>query len=103
MRTLLFWFGLTQAPETRASFDAAMRMSGRLLLFQIKASDVVSKSGARRFIAQHHQLIALQRRLRAWHNANYPSMGYHLITTMDALLGHIIRNKQMQLPSAHIN
>src|SRR5439155_24483924 len=60
--TPIFWFGLTQKQEAAAGFDAAMKMGGRLLLFQFKASDSVLKSADRRFHLSHHQLAALQKR-----------------------------------------
>lgn len=63
--TLVHWFGLTQVQEARAGFDIAASLGGRLFLFQFKASDYVLKSGARRFYFQHHQLVALQNRVRA--------------------------------------
>src|SRR5260370_17670409 len=56
------WFGLTQKQEAAAGFDAAIKMGGRLLLFQFKASDRVLKSSDRRFHLSHHQLAALQKR-----------------------------------------
>jgi hypothetical protein len=58
----LLWFGLTQKQEAMAGFDAATRIGGRLLLFQIKSSNHTVFHGARRFRAQHHQLTALQHR-----------------------------------------
>jgi len=60
--TPVLWFGLTQKQEAAAGFDAAVRMGGRLLLFQFKASDHVLKSRDRRFHLSHHQLAALQKR-----------------------------------------
>lgn len=42
-------------------FDACMRFNGRLFIFQFKASDYVLGSGAYRFYAPHHQLVALQK------------------------------------------
>jgi hypothetical protein len=60
--THIVWFGLTQKQEAAAGFDAAVRMGGRLLLFQFKASDYVLKSSDRRFHLSHHQLAALQKR-----------------------------------------
>lgn len=60
--TPMFWFGLTQKQEAAAGFDAAMKMGGRLLLFQFKASDHVLKSTDRRFHLNHDQLAALQTR-----------------------------------------
>lgn len=57
----IFWFGLTQKQEARWGFDACMRLGARLVVFQLKASDWVLTSGARRFKAQHHQLVALQK------------------------------------------
>jgi hypothetical protein len=60
--TPILWFGLTQKQEAAAGFDAAIKMGGRLLLFQFKASDHVLKSRDRRFHLSHHQLAALQKR-----------------------------------------
>jgi hypothetical protein len=58
------WFGLTQAQEAKAGFDAAMRLGNhRILLLQFKAGVQLAK-GQIRFSAQHHQLIALQQRVR---------------------------------------
>jgi hypothetical protein len=54
------WFGLTQAQEARAGFDACTRLGGKLFLFQFKASAYVLKSGARRFQAKHAQLLKLK-------------------------------------------
>ena len=59
----VFWFGLTQTQEAKAGFDAATRLGKRLLLFQVKASNHIVK-GRRRFKAQHHQMQALQKRIR---------------------------------------
>ncbi len=61
-QTPILWFGLTQKQEAAAGFDVAIKMGGRLLLFQFKASDYVLKSTDRRFHLSHHQLAALQKR-----------------------------------------
>ena len=58
----IFWFGLTQAQEARAGFDACTKLGGQLLLFQVKASRVVLKSAARQFQAPHDQMQALRDR-----------------------------------------
>ncbi len=58
----LFWFGLTQAQEARAGFDVCAEIGGELLLFQVKASRVLLKSGARQFQAPHDQMQALRDR-----------------------------------------
>jgi len=58
------WFGLTQAQEARAGFDAATRLGNRqILLLQFKAGTQLAK-GQVRFTAQHHQLVAIQQRVR---------------------------------------
>lgn len=56
----LFWFGLTQEQEARAGFDVCTKLNGTLFLFQIKASRVVLKNGARRFRAAHDQMQVLR-------------------------------------------
>ncbi len=56
----MVWLDAKQ--EAAAGFDAAIKMGGRLLLFQFKASDHVLKSSDRRFHLSHHQLVALQNR-----------------------------------------
>lgn len=58
----LLWFGLTQRQEARAGFDACIKLRGRLLIFQFKASNRVLKSGERLFLAHHRQLVALRAR-----------------------------------------
>lgn len=60
----LFWFGLTQKQEAQAGFDVCTRVHGRLLLFQMKVSAHVLKSGARRFHAPHDQMQALRNRVK---------------------------------------
>lgn len=58
------WFGLTQAQEARAGFDAATRLNGgRILLLQFKAGRELA-GGRIRFHAPHHQMSSLQRRLK---------------------------------------
>jgi hypothetical protein len=58
------WFGLTQAQEARAGFDAATRLgNGRIILLQFKAGTQLV-NGQVRFAAQHHQLLALRQRVR---------------------------------------
>jgi hypothetical protein len=64
---LAIWFGLTQAQEAKAGFDAATRIGGRLLIFQFKASNqnVVLPapfSTGRRFRAKHDQMQRLRDR-----------------------------------------
>lgn len=56
----LFWFGLTQKQEAKAGFDACTKLSGRLLIFQFKASNRLLKSRQRVFLAPHAQLQALR-------------------------------------------
>jgi hypothetical protein len=58
------WFGLTQTQEKIAGVDACTKIGGRLFLFQFKASNQVLVDGARRFYAQHHQMVSLQQRCR---------------------------------------
>lgn len=60
LKRRLVWFGLTQAQEFEAGFDAYTRLGGALLVLQFKASNHVLRSGLRRFYAQHHQLQALR-------------------------------------------
>lgn len=56
----LVWFGLTQAQEAKAGFDAATRLGGRLIIFQFKASNyTLRRTGAKRFIMEHTQLEVL--------------------------------------------
>jgi hypothetical protein len=74
----LIWFGLTQAQERRAGFDAATRMNGRLLLLQFKASNhVMVRTGARRFSLPHRQLDSLTARIRIRRHVFYlfPQLG----------------------------
>jgi hypothetical protein len=66
-----FWFGLTQEQEKRAGYDVMTRSGGRLLVLQFKASAHVLRSGERRFHAPHHQLVALQDRLRGSRDIYY--------------------------------
>ncbi|MDB4905260.1 MAG: hypothetical protein JWO05_44 [Gemmatimonadetes bacterium] len=65
----ILWFGLTQAQEKKAGFDAYTRVGGRLLILQFKASAYVLKNGARRFHAPHHQLDALRKSGRRRQNS----------------------------------
>jgi hypothetical protein len=58
----LVWFGLTQAQESKAGFDACTRIGGRLLLLQFKASAFTLGNGRRRFYAEHDQMVALRNR-----------------------------------------
>lgn len=58
----ILWFGLTQAQERTAGIDACTKIGGRLFLFQFKASNQVLANGARRFYAQHHQMLSLRQR-----------------------------------------
>jgi hypothetical protein len=62
-RRPLLWFGLTQAQEARAGFDAWTRIGGRLFILQFKASDK-DVAGVRRFVLPHPQLAALRKQLR---------------------------------------
>lgn len=65
------WFGLTQAQEARAGFDAATRLNGgRILLLQFKAGRSLTR-GRVRYHAQHHQLAALQRQVGGKHRLVY--------------------------------
>ena len=45
----VLWFGLTQAQERTAGFDACTKIGGRLFQFQFKASNQVLANGVRRF------------------------------------------------------
>lgn len=58
----LIWFGLTQTQEARAGFDACVKLGGRLLLFQFKASRQLPRTGERKFFAPHAQLRSLMTR-----------------------------------------
>ncbi len=63
-RRPLFWFGLTQKQEAIAGFDVATQVGGRVVLFQVKASNhIMKRNGARQFRAPHSQLEALQQRV----------------------------------------
>lgn len=56
----ILWFGLTQAQEAQAGFDAATRLGGRVILFQFKASNMtMAGTKARRFYLEHDQLQTL--------------------------------------------
>jgi hypothetical protein len=60
LRGRIIWFGLTQRQEARAGFDAAIKLGGRLILFQFKASNyTLRRTLARRFYLEHQQLTAL--------------------------------------------
>jgi hypothetical protein len=61
----LLWFGVTQKQERKLGFDAAVRLNGRVLLFQFKASNWTLSGGERRFQVSHDQLRALRRQLKA--------------------------------------
>lgn len=56
-----WWIGSTQWEEKRKGWDTRGLVGGRWMLFQIKASDKVLRSGVRQFQAQHHQMKALQK------------------------------------------
>jgi len=59
------WFGLTQAQEARAGFDAGMRLPGGIcILLQFKRGRRRT-DGRIHFDAQHHQLIALTERVNS--------------------------------------
>jgi hypothetical protein len=65
------WFGLTQAQEARAGFDAATKLNGgKILLLQFKAGRGLARGGVR-YHAQHHQLAALQQQVRGRHRLVY--------------------------------
>jgi hypothetical protein len=65
------WFGLTQAQEAKAGFDAATKLNGgRILLLQFKAGRELARGGVR-YHAQHHQLAALQKHVRGRHRLVY--------------------------------
>ena len=63
-----WWFGTTQRQERDAGWDVASKIAGGWILFQVKASKEVLKSGHRRFRGyhhhhhhhHHHQLVELQ-------------------------------------------
>lgn len=58
----IWWFGTTQAQEREAGWDVAGRVAGHWIRFQLKASNEVLTSGARRFRGHHHQLVELRSR-----------------------------------------
>ncbi|HJW81098.1 MAG TPA: hypothetical protein VJ396_02545 [Acidiferrobacterales bacterium] len=61
----IFWFGLTQKQEAKAGFDACVKLHGRLLIFQFKASNKhLRNTGDRKFLAPHYQLSALHSRAK---------------------------------------
>jgi hypothetical protein len=62
----VLWFGLTQRQEAEAGFDTCTRLGGRLLLFQFKASNTTLRSGKRRFVLQHDQLMNLIYRVKGF-------------------------------------
>lgn len=67
LRRRILWFGLTQAQEAISGFDAATRLGGRILLFQFKASNItMTRTGARRFRLEHHQLQTLINRVNRY-------------------------------------
>lgn len=57
----LYFTGLTQAQEAREGYDFATTVRGRILLFQMKASNRITATNGRRFIAPHQQMVALRR------------------------------------------
>lgn len=59
----MVWFGLTQAQEARAGFDACTQLGGRILFLQFKASNTFVR-GVRRFHLPHRQLVQLRWRAR---------------------------------------
>lgn len=67
----LLWFGLTQKQEARAGFDACARIGSTLMLFQLKASNVVLKDGTRRFKAEHNQMQTLRNQVKANRSVYY--------------------------------
>lgn len=58
----VWWFGTTQRQEREAGWDVASKIAGSWVRFQLKASNHVLRSGARRFCGHHHQLVELQAR-----------------------------------------
>jgi len=85
-RRRLVWFGLTQRQEAQAGFDACTKHNGRLLIFQFKASNYMLRSKARRFYAQHDQMLALQKRCGSYHRSVFyvfPLVGTTLELTMN--------------------
>lgn len=74
----IIWFGLTQAQEAIAGFDAATKLGGKVILFQFKASNhILTKTKARRFLLDHDQLLTLQKRIKTKRCAYYvfPTIG----------------------------
>ena len=58
----IWWFGTTQAQEREAGWDVAGKVHGYWMRFQLKASNEVLRTGARRFRGHHHQLVELHDR-----------------------------------------
>jgi hypothetical protein len=81
----LFFFGLTQRQEARAGFDAAIRLGGRLFIFQFKASSQIVRRG-RRFYAPHRQMSKLVDKCRSARSVFYvlPNIGTTLDVASDA-------------------
>jgi hypothetical protein len=75
----IFWFGLTQKQEAISGFDACTKLCGKLLIFQFKASDHLLNNGARKFLAPHSQLVALQNHVRPGNNSRCIFYAFPLI------------------------
>lgn len=67
----LLWFGLTQKQEAKAGFDACVKLGGRLVIFQFKASNHVLKNGTRKFVAPHKQMTDLMQRAHSGRSIFY--------------------------------
>lgn len=87
-----FWFGLTQEQEKKAGYDVVTKTPGRLLVLQFKASAHVLKSGERRFHAPHHQLVALQERLKGSRDILYVLPAFGISGELPALSFDIVSN-----------
>lgn len=73
----IIWFGLTQKQEAKWGFDACTRLSGKLIIFQFKASSKIVRK-ARRFYAKHQQLQNLKTQCRGARRSVFyvfPSIG----------------------------
>ncbi|HKP35659.1 MAG TPA: hypothetical protein VJT71_02285 [Pyrinomonadaceae bacterium] len=87
----IIWFGLTQAQEAQAGFDACTRLGAKLLIFQFKASSYVLRNGARQFVAEHEQMQALRARCAQGRSLFYvfPMVGTTLeLTNNPDLIGN---------------
>ena len=99
-----FWFGLTQEQEKRAGYDVMTSTPGRLLILQFKASAHVLNTGERQFHAPHHQLTALQDRLKGSRDILYVLPEFGLSSDLKKIgwdiVGHCWLLDVADIPSA---